>query len=655
VKKTTNISIYAWQILSLLGGGIGLVLCPSCSDQIEIQESAPETEKYQGEMILFSAGTTVNSVETRADNTGSGSNYTTTPGKTYYMPNGYRFVCRMYYQPTSTGGYDVVSGSDVITWLKVDGNVGNSLYWRNSFVDVSDKDTYGNDAEATCLYWQNRNKHAFLAWTNLNEATTIGYNPVPYSGTLKFEPADIVYKKHTGRKEAQWFENGYELSLGGNDTQTFASWSELKQYLEGGGLYNIPSGVNLSDFDGKEYYYAYGWSCKYCDALATTIINRDNQNLREKGWIQYKMYYDKLSYEGSRTGDNIEIRKDEQDVPAYLYNTATNKYLAEIEIKYYKTNAEGKPTSESYQPTSATINSSTNESFDEKTVQDGDKLKEGENVVAQCKYVYNLTDEYGNPKYNEEHPRFTFYYRLLEVQREQEVIEEYKANAYDLTRGEKNSISEQPDICQALTIQEPLGATQAANRVNLYFKHQFSQVQVNLKTSADASVTITKENILKVELLGVTEEGYVFTEIKKDGTQETLVEPASYKAVDVSKYTDEQLADNQYGTSFSMFDMGYGQADYEYPSGYLKSYNALTFGQLQAIRVTWKEHDTNIEHKSTYHVADETLKNLKSGHKYVWNIELRRGTLAIVRTEIVQWEVPADGSLDYSTHGTISN
>ena len=108
------------------------------------------------------------------------------------------------------------------------------------------------------------------------------------------------------------------------------------------------------------------------------------------------------------------------------------------------------------------------------------------------------------------------------------------------------------------------------------------------------------------------------------------------------------------GDAFRKDLQTYANSDITYPVGALKAYNALTFGQLQAIRITWneKEDGTGIVHESTYHVADEQLKNLKSGYKYIWNIELRRGTLAIVRTEIVDWIVPAN-DLEYNTDGTI--
>ena len=327
-------------------------------------------------------------------------------------------------------------------------------------------------------------------------------------------------------------------------------------------------------------------------------------------------------------------------------------------------------TNEIYTPTQADINIRTGETIDKATVQDGDDIKQAidGNVVAKCVFVYNITDEYGNVRYDEKNPRYTFYYKKLQEKRIQEQVDIYPANEFDLTRGEKTSIGEQPDIALALTKQAPLGATQATNRVNLYFKHQFSLIQVNLKSSADLSVVIDKDNIQKVELLGVTEKGYVFTELNEDGE----VEKANYESVNVSNYTEEQLLSNQYGTAFEMFDMATGNDEYGnpigpdddttqdagYPTGYMKAYNGIAFGQLQAIRITWNEEKdgSGISHESTFKVTNETLKNLKSGCKYIWNIELRRGTLAIVRTEIVDWIVNGEGgALEYGTSGTISN
>ena len=535
------------------------------------------------------------------------------------MPDGYRFVCRMYYKASAVSNeFDVTGGTDITTWLKVKGTVGNSLYWRNSFLtlDEGNRDLFdsdGNDAEATCLYWQNRKEHAFLAWTDLNRATTIGYSPDRFSGSLKFVPADVEYQKYIGQGE-QWVDHGFEVY--GSEHLEFGRWEELRTFIETGDNYEtkikdqIPEGISPSDFEGKQYYYAYGWSCKYSEVKAqeTTV----DALHRKYGWIQYQMYYDKLSYNGATSGDGIEVRNDKNGQPAYLYNTATNKYLAAIEV-----------------------------------LENGDKK-------------YYLTDDYGNVRYDEQTPRYTFYFQRLQEKKTQDLIQILPANAYDLTRRPVNgnytinSIDDQPDICQALTKQAPLGATQAANRVNLYFKHQFSQVQVNIKSSADLSVVINRNHIKKVELLGVSDTAYVFTELNNAGD----VEPTTYKSVDISRYDDAHLQKNPYGTSFEMFDMVDASAgeegNYGYPVGALKAYNALTFGQLQAIRITWneKEDGTGIVHESTYHVADEQLKNLKSGYKYIWNIELRRGTLAIVRTEIVDWIVPAN-DLEYNTDGTI--
>lgn len=677
-----------------------------CSDTIVEVVTPPATDGMGiGEMVLFSSGTKVSSIATRADGDDGGQNngITTTPGKTYYMPHDGRFVCRMYYKAsaTGTGGkddpYDVSGNTDITTWMKVSGDVGNSLYWNkeyrtdlatdasgNYIVGKGGVDSYGNDYSATAFYWQNRKKHAFLAWTDMNKLKTIQYSPIKNSGGLKFNPADETYQKHTGVKKTQWLNNGYLVY----PSHEFKTWAALRTFMETGSNYENQiknQKPDEADFEGQHYYYAYGWSCKfrYEKDYATRLDSADLTH-RMLGWKEYQMFYDKVPYDGVTSGADISIRTDYKGVPAYLYDNSALKYLAQIDIKFYTLDAEGNPTETVYTPTATDINVRENTKLDLTTVKDGDKIRkaDGSDPVAQCKYVYNLTDDYGNERYDETNPRYTFYYRDLEEEKEQEVIEEYQANVFDLTRQPVldaqgnpvkdaegnieyglNSITEQPDILQALTEQEPLGATQEANRVNLYFKHQFSQVQVNLKTSADLSVVIRPEHILKVELLGVTEKGYVFTELNEQGK----VEPATYEHVEISKYSDEHLAKNQYGTAFEMFDMATGKdadgkdvgtegagADAGYPVGSVKAYNAITFGQLQAIRVTWKEEATEIIHESTYQVGNEELKNLKSGNKYVWNIELRRGTLAIVRTEIVDWIVPQN-ELEYNTNGTISN
>ncbi len=240
------------------------------------------------------------------------------------------------------------------------------------------------------------------------------------------------------------------------------------------------------------------------------------------------------------------------------------------------------------------------------------------------------------------------------------------SNTYDLTKGKKTSISEQPDPIRALTIMKPAGATQEANRVRLYFKHQFSLIQVNLKGADDNSANITTEQIEKVELLGVTEEAYVPCRLNAGGT----VGPATYKAVDLDSYTDEQLENNPWGTSFDTFDMatrvdadGDGLDD-GYAIGFLKSFNAIAYGYLRAIRITWHEGTSDpspIKHVSTYEVPLTTgeaegnipLQELQSGYKYIYNLELRRGTLAVIRTQIVDWEQAEE--LVYGSDGTITN
>ena len=279
------------------------------------------------------------------------------------------------------------------------------------------------------------------------------------------------------------------------------------------------------------------------------------------------------------------------------------------------------------------------------------------------------------------------------------------ANKYDLKRGTSMSkMTDQPDPILALTIMKPAGATQEANRVRLYFRHQFSQIQVNIKGPDDGSADIQPEQIDKVELLGVSEEGYVACRLNANGTvglgtkplgnilkdgqgtpikdkdgkeipdEDIMLGSASAKEVKLDSYTTAQLEQNKWGTSFNMFDMTTGVIedghDTGYALGYLKSFNAIAFGTLWAIRVTWHELAGNqIQHVSTYEVpatnqmtgtqaGDDNkplvyLRELQSGMRYVYDFELRRGTLAVIRTQILDWLQKPE--LVYATDGTIVN
>ena len=214
--------------------------------------------------------------------------------------------------------------------------------------------------------------------------------------------------------------------------------------------------------------------------------------------------------------------------------------------------------------------------------------------------------------------------------------------AYDLTKGTKNTMSEQPDPIQAVVTMSPAGATPEANRVKLFFKHQFSQIQVNLKNSQDASVIIDSTLIESVELLGVAETGYVAYCIQPNGTV-----PATTSApinLDDPKY-DATEKENPYGSCFSLFKR-------ESVPGYLKSFEGIAFGTLQGIRITWKESkDENaVKHVATYKGVKN--KTLESGKKYIYNMELRRSLIAQVKAEVVAWEMD---QTNYEADGTIEN
>ena len=196
---------------------------------------------------------------------------------------------------------------------------------------------------------------------------------------------------------------------------------------------------------------------------------------------------------------------------------------------------------------------------------------------------------------------------------------------FNLAQGAK--MSEQPDPIRAVVEMKPSGSTQESNRVKLFFEHQFAQVQVNLKSSLDESASVSASQIEKVELLGVSHTGYVAYCINPDGSLPT------------TSYDKSTLKT----TPFKMFEN-----ETSVPTGYLKSFECIAFGMLQGIRITWKESKTNVEHTVTYDAITE--KELKSGTKYVYNMELRRSLIAQVTAVISAWTIDKNG---YSTDGTI--
>lgn len=618
----TNIS-RLWAVATL---GICLV---SCADDVIITDGGTNGDDFKGEMVQFASGTTQNSVTTRA-----------TEARTYYMPDSYRFIARMYYKAqTGSDKFDIL-GTDQTAWMKVSGNVGNSLYWNKDYTHVPESikgkggvDDYGNDFSAPAFYWQNRKEHAFLAWTDLNKATQIVGGPA--QGQLKFNE-DESYKVYTSNTVSKWVPKYYKIY--GID-QEFSSLADMFKYVQeqdGTTFSEAQKGLaDAQDFDWttddakNSYRYSYGWQYKSSTHYSTIIYDNVDPALAtkyENGWVQYLMYFDKIPYNTEDIpADVIKVYDEKDEVLRFLKDKETGKYICAAEAK---------------------------------KDADGNYLDAGGNITTekdQYVYTYYLTDEDGNLRYDESKPRYTFYYKEYAEKEEVKETLEYPALAFDLTRGDKTSMSQQPDIAQALTIQAPTGASQESNRVNLYFKHQFSQLQVNVKNAADNSVTINRGDIVKVELLGVTEKGYVFTELDEDGK----VKASTYEDIDFSKFTEDQLKENQFGTSLQMFEL----SEAETASGYLKSFNGIAFGQLQAIRITWKETGSEqYVHAATYRVPDKdpvkpdvNLRDLKSGVRYVWNIEIRRGTLAIIRTEIVDWELPEEAEYNGSADGTIQN
>lgn len=216
-----------------------------------------------------------------------------------------------------------------------------------------------------------------------------------------------------------------------------------------------------------------------------------------------------------------------------------------------------------------------------------------------------------------------------------EESKKYKGRVHDMRTAGLDSIGQQPDPAQALTVMYPGGSTQEANRVPLVFSHCLSQVVVNVKVGATSGITeaLTADNITQIEMLGVSEEAYTYYEL--DLTNATYHAP-TYKPIDLSQYSEAQLQDNPYGTAIDMFARDAADC----PPGYLKSFHANAFGNLKALRIHWIEPDEErIEHITTFVVQDPAFVNLKSGTRYIFNIELRRGTVAVIRPEILPWEI----------------
>lgn len=198
---------------------------------------------------------------------------------------------------------------------------------------------------------------------------------------------------------------------------------------------------------------------------------------------------------------------------------------------------------------------------------------------------------------------------------------------FDLTRGAKTEMGQQPDPILAYAKAKPAGATPEANRVKLYFKHQFAQVQVNIKNAQDGSVNLENNTYIKdVELLGVTKKGYVpFSITPKGEVDRATFEPES----------------KDY--AFSLFEA-------TPTAGYLKTYEGIAYGTMQGIQITWYEADTKVEHKAILKKAIDV--KLVSGTKYIYNIELRRSVIAQVVAEIADWKVDES---NYEANGTIKN
>ena len=230
---------------------------------------------------------------------------------------------------------------------------------------------------------------------------------------------------------------------------------------------------------------------------------------------------------------------------------------------------------------------------------------------------------------------------------------EGKPMVFDLRRKDgMNSISDQQDIIMAHTEMSPDKATPEGNRVKLLFGHCFAKVQVNLKPLADGGLgnDLIYDRIDKVELLGVADYAYLYN-IDVTSSQYNInnVKTEAKKVV-ANDYLDVDISANPYYTCIETFKAPEGAVT----PGYVSTHEVITFGQVVAIRVTWHETDsegnTTVTHVVTKKVEKDEERLLPSGQLHIYNLEMRRGTLAIINAEILPW---TDGET-YTTDGKIT-
>lgn len=238
--------------------------------------------------------------------------------------------------------------------------------------------------------------------------------------------------------------------------------------------------------------------------------------------------------------------------------------------------------------------------------------------------------------------------------------------SFDLTRGSQMTVmADQPDPLIACEEEQPKYSSAEKNRVYLTFRHQFAQVQVNLKANLE-SVTLQENQIIGVELLGVAETAYVFPypeygynettdtwSIMRQGSAKKLLRVPEFEAITIDKIEKYP----PYGTAFNMFPMDAAKV----ATGYIKGFEAIAFGNLPALRIKWQETESEggVMHEIVFNITDTKFNKLESGKRYIFNLELRRGTLAVINADIIDW-IPfesdcsdhTDGGI-YVTNGTV--